>query len=411
MKRLKALLVGLVLVLPIVGFAAIAHGQSFRSGPNVTVPAGRTVDSALYASGSNVDIAGTVNGDVFCAGQTVVISGTVNGDVFCAGQSVSVTGTVEGSVHLAGQTVTIGGKIADSASLAGQTLVVQANASIGRDIAFAGESAVLNGPVERDVAAGVAQLTVDSSVGRNLRVRLDQLTLAGGARVGGNVVYTSTNKLERSGSAVVAGTVVQVIPPASNPVWTGSLAAIAWAFALYMFVALLLTALVLVLIMPQAFHVATGRARRHMGKTFLVGLVASIVVPVVLLALLFTILGIPLALFLGLVWLVMVLLAGPFAAYLVGRMVLRNGKNAILIMLTGAVILLVVGMIPFIGPVVGLVAFWFGLGTVILHLMRFERPQYQVAPEVGVASTSSDVTAVPAKPAPVARKTKKVAKK
>ncbi len=415
MTRLKALLISLLVALPLFGWVAVAHAQSFRSGSEITVSSGQVVNSSLYASGNTIDIAGVVNGDIYCAGQNVVVSGTVDGDVICAGQNVTVSGTVRGSVRLAGQTVTVSGRVTGSASLAGQTVTVPSKGSIGRDVGIMASTTTLSGEVGRDVAFAGEGLTVSGTVGRNVQARLDQLTLADGAQVGGNVAYTSANKVQQAASAQVAGTVVQTQPPVSSPVWAVSFIAGLWLFIIYLFFALLLVALVLVLVWPQVFHQATGYARRHMGKTFLVGLVASIVVPAVLLVLVFTVIGIPLALFAGLVWVLVTLLAWPFAGYLLGRLVLRRSTNAIVIMLTGTALLLVISLIPFVGPLVALVGFWFGLGTLILRLVHGERPYYRVAADtddMAVATSQPEPVAEPAtRPAVRKKSAKNQAKK
>ncbi len=397
MNRLKYLLFAVLLAVPLLAGVALAHAQSFQTGDEVTVPSGRTLESSLYASGSTIDIAGTVDGDVYCVGQNVVVSGTVDGDVLCGGQNVTISGTVTGDVRLAGQNVTIEGQVQGSASVAAQNLTLHSRGSVERDLSVAASAVVLNGAVGRDVAGFADTMTVDNTVGRNIQAQLDQLTLKSGARVGGNVTYTSANKVVENEGAQVVGEVTQKQPPASDTVWTGSLVAMAWLFGLYMLFALLLIALVLVLVAPGLFHRATSYSLQHIGKTLLVGLVANIVVPAVLFMLLFTVIGIPLALFGGLLWLVITLLAGPFAAYALGRLLLRRSTNAIWIMLLGSLVLLIVIMVPFIGWLISLLAFWFGLGTIILRLTTMERPKYNVAPELVTVEPSATSVPAPAK--------------
>ncbi len=384
MRKLRYLLVGgLFGASLLLGWVTIAHGQSFQTGTNVTVAAGQTMDSTLYAAGSSIDIAGTVNGDVFCAGQNVTISGTVRGDVMCAGQSVSLTGSVSGDIRLVGQNVTLGGHVAGNASLAGQTMIIESRAQIAGDLGIAGQDATLNGTVGRDLAATSNNLIINSAIGRNVKASVQQLTLQSHAVVGGNLAYTSDQDLLKDKAALVRGSVTRSAPPAHENN-AGAILGVGLVLALYMLVAFLLLTLVLVLLMPRIFHVATEAARRSLGKTFLVGFLASFIVPVALVTLLFTVVGIPLALFAGLIWLVIVLLAGPFAAYLTGRLLLQNTSvnNAIWTMLLGAAVLGVLNLIPFIGGLVALVALWFGLGTLLLRLWyHYQKPHYQMAAE------------------------------
>jgi cytoskeletal protein CcmA (bactofilin family) len=391
MKRRKLLLAGLLVALPVLLWAVGAQAQSFRSGDDVTVTQNQVVDKTLFAAGRTVDIAGKVNGDVFCAGENVTITGTVTGDVICAGQNVRIAGTVEGDVRVAGQNVTLGGTIAHNLTAAAQSLMTEAKGTVGEDASIAGQDAVLNGSVGRDLAAGAQTITVNGTINRDVQAQVENLTLGSNAKVGGNLEYTSVNLLVRDTGAQVAGSITRKAPTAHrHQPHFGSIVHIGVWFGLYMFVALLIVALVLVLIAPRAFHAATEVAIRRPGKTLLVGFVASVVAPVVIAILMFSVVGIPLALLVVLAWVLTVLLAGPFAAYYLGRVLMTNSTNAILIMLLGAVILLLFYVVPILGALVWLVALWFGLGIILLQVPRLPRPRHNLAVETAEAKPKKE---------------------
>lgn len=360
--------------MPILGFALTANAQSFRTGNNITVPQNRTVDSTLYATGRNIDVAGTVKGDVICAGQNINVSGTVTGDVLCAGQSIHINGTVEGNVRLAGQNVTISGKVNKNANVISQSLTTDSNSSIGGDIGIAGQDIIINGSVGRDLAVASGDTTINNTIGRNIHGDVSQLTLQSDAQVQGFIDITSPNNVQRDNGAQVQGKITRHQPTENNnnTSWVG----LGWLFTLYVLVAMLVVALVLVLIMPGAFQAAANRALSSMGKTILIGIAATVIAPIVIIALMFTFVGIPLGILLLLVWLTILLLAGPFAAYLLGRLVLRDSaKNAILVMLLGAVVLLILYLIPFLNLLVLLLVLWFGVGMIIRSL-PWHTPHY-----------------------------------
>ena len=359
------------------GWLCTAHAQTFRSGDTVSTPSGGTVNSSLFVAGQSIDVGGTVRGDVFCAGQNVHLTATVLGDVLCMGQNVTISGRVSGDVRLAGQSVSLGSVVAGNATVAAQDFTEESGARIGGDLSINAHQVKLSGPVGRDAAIASGGVTIANSVGRNVQARVQELRLASGARVGGNISYTSPQPLVRASGAVVTGKITHYTPAAHH----GSLAAgLLWL--LYLFAALLLAALLLVLLLPWMFHAAAELARRRLWRTFLIGLVASIVVPVLLLTLAFTIIGLPLALLLGLVWLVIMIVSAPFAAYLLGRLLLRRATdNAIWTMLLGAALLIIVSFIPFLNVLVDLVAYWFGLGMVLQYVVHLPRPHYHMAQE------------------------------
>lgn len=378
MKKTKLLFIGFLAAIPIFGLAITANAQSFRTGDNITVPQNRTVNSTLYATGRSIDVAGTVQGDVICAGQNITVSGTVTGDVLCAGQSIHINGTIEGNVRLAGQNVTISGTVNKSASILSQNLTTDSDSAIGQDIGITTQDVVINGSVGRDLAAASSNVIINNSIGRNVQGDLNKLTLQSNAAVQGFIDITSPNNIRRDTGSQVQGRVTRHEPQESNNTtnWVG----LGWLFTFYILAAMLILALALVLIMPGAFQVAANTALSSLGKTILIGIAATVIVPIVIIALMFTIIGIPLGILLLLAWLLVLFLSGPFAAYLLGRLLLRdNARNAFLVMLLGAVILLILYLIPFLNILALLLVLWFGIGM-ILRALPWHKPHYALHP-------------------------------
>ncbi len=392
MQRVKRLLLILgFLILSVFAWAAVVHAQSFRSGSEVTVPANKTINSTLFAAGNTIDIAGTVNGDVFCAGANVTVSGRVHGDVICAGQNLTINGQVSGDVRLAGQNVVLSSQVDGSATVVAQSFAQQAKSVVRRDMSVGSTDTTVNGKVGRDLASGATTLNVDGTIGRNLQADVQHLHLLGNAKISGNVTYTSANKLSKSNGATVNGTITHKQPMQRQN--HGGVHLNSWLVALYFYVSFILVAVVLALVMPELFERGVVVAREHMGTTFLIGLVGSIVTPIVLALAMATIIGIPLALLAGLIWLVALLLSGPFAAYLLGKRIVSSKVNSWLAMLVGSAILFLLYMLPFIGIFVWLVATWFGLGVILRLLSNVGRsyhdPSTVTPPVVTAASTDS----------------------
>lgn len=384
MKRIKLLLAGLLVALPVLGFAAVAHAQSFQTGDSITVGQNETVDKTLVATGRTIDIAGTVNGDVFCAGQTVTITGTVNGDVMCAGQDVSISGRIDGSVRLAGQSVTVSGTIMHNLTAAGQNVSIESDGKVMADVMVGAQDTTINGMVGRDLAAGSTNITVNGEVGRDIQSQGLNLTLGKSAVIGGSIAYVSTNTLSQADGARVAGTIKRTEPAKqAQPVELGAIIRGGFWFMVYLFFALLSVAILLALIMPQTFHAVTESAMRSPLKTVLIGLAGSIAAPIIICVLMFTVLGIPFSFVVLTAWMLALALAGPFAAYYFGRLLWllaagKPGDNALLIMLVGAVGLLILYFIPFIGFVTTILAMWFGLGMLLLQVPKLPRPRYAI---------------------------------
>ena len=162
-----------VAVLALTGVAsaqAPGLGDRFRTGPEVTVPAGETVADDLYATGGRVRIDGVVQGDVVVAGGEVEIGGTVEDDVLVAGGRVTISGDVGGDVRAAGGEVHLQGSVAQDALLTGGQLTVSSGGRVGADLIFSGGQMALDGTVDGDAVGNAGTYRREGTVGGEERV-------------------------------------------------------------------------------------------------------------------------------------------------------------------------------------------------------------------------------------------------
>jgi hypothetical protein len=88
----------------------------------------------------------------------------------------------------------------------------------------------------------------------------------------------------------------------------------------------------------------------------------------------------PLAFFIGLVWLTVVVASGPLFSYLVGRLLLRKyATQPVLTMLVGVVAVFVLYLIPIINLLAMIASLWLGTGMLLVQLSKhFKKPVYTV---------------------------------
>lgn len=376
----RALLLSTMIMIGIVaGFFGVAHAQTFRSGNSATVGANEVVDGTLWTTGKTVDIVGQVNGDLFCAGQTVTVSGTVHGDVICAAQTITISGTVDGNVRSAAQTFNVSGNVMHNLTAAAQSFNQAAKASVAGDASVAGSDVTFNGTIGRDAALAGQNVTINGQIARNVTASVEQLSLGSGAKIGGDLSYTSKNEVLSANDAVVAGTTTKYLPKEQPQRRIGSVVGFGVGAVIFAALAGLVFVLTLVLLIPQTIHNVTNQAIKSPWKTLLVGFLASLIVPILFIIILLTVIGIPLALLLIGVWILISSLSGVMSAYYTGRLIWKDQHNAILIMLVGSLLLFVLYFIPIIGVFVALGAYFMGTGMLLLEAKRFVgSPNYRV---------------------------------
>lgn len=376
MRYKRLILAGLLLAAGLVGLPMATHALSpMRGGASATVARDESVNSSVYLAGSTVTVAGTVKGDVYCAGQTIDITGTVEGDVMCAGQTVSITGTVAGNIRVAGQTVTLAGPVGHNVTAFGQTVSLGNGSTVTGDVTAFAQTLQLSGKIGRDLVGGGQAATLFGEVARNANISGENITLVGGSRIGGDFDYTSRGQAAVASTAVVAGQTARHDPPKQSEVQVDTAAARAWS-TVYWFGAMFVLGLLLLACVPRTFKTADSTMVSQGGWALLAGIGALIMTPIVAILLFVTVLGIPAAIALLLLWVVAMMTGTVYSGYSVGRWVIMQAKWKIKALRVtslalGLLIFALVMLVPIVGGLLFFVAFVWGLGGIVLMVMEY----------------------------------------
>jgi hypothetical protein len=376
MKKFKWLgLTSLLVAIPLLGFVGLAHAQSFKR----VVEKGEVVNSSIYATGKTIDISGTVNGDVYCAGADITIDGTINGDVLCAGQDVTVGGTVNGNIRVAGMNVDVSAVGIRAMTAAAQTLSLDADSRVNTDATVLGASLNLKGVIGRDLTASGQKLTLNGDIGRDVKAQVGTMLVKNNASIGGVLNYTSEQKAEIDSRAIIAkGT--HYTKPADkksdkNQGWNFNP-----MFYFFVLASLSLVSLIAVLLIPKAVVSASEVARKRWALSLGVGFLASIAIPVGLVLLAMTLVGLPLLLAVLLVWGLLSFASGPVVAFMVGRLILRKyATNTVAVMAFGSLVLVTAYFLPVLGFFLLIAVYLIGTGAILIGIKNsLPTPDYKM---------------------------------
>lgn len=351
----RTVLVLLTLVVLLASLPAVAAAET-RTGGTVIVGPNETVDEDLETFAGSVVIRGTVDGDLsaFAGDIRIAQGGTVTGDVETAGGSVVIAGTVGGDVEAAGGSVRVT------------------------------ETGQIDGALE----AGAGSVTVNGTVGGDAQLGADSIRLGPGARIGGDLIHDGD--LTRAEGATVEGTVTRdddLDAGVGGPIAQAPGA----AFTVYSLLVNLLVGAVLLLAFPWFSEGVADRVADDPVRTGAIGLVAAIAIPIGLVLLLFTILGIPLSLAGFVIFGLLTWIGTIYGRYAVGEWVLSfTGRdNRWLALLIGVVSVALLTLVPLVGWLVELVVFVLGFGALVTALWRSYDNRNQSEP-----TPSTDVEAV-----------------
>jgi cytoskeletal protein CcmA (bactofilin family) len=149
-------------------------GGKVRSGREVTVAAGETVQGDLIASAGTVRIDGRVDGDLVASGGQVTVAGTVTGDVLVGAGSTTISGQVGGDLRAGTGQARIDGRVGEDVALGAGQATVASGAQIGGDLIFGAGRMQMDGAVAGSVLGSTGNYTRGGSVGGSERVNIGQ---------------------------------------------------------------------------------------------------------------------------------------------------------------------------------------------------------------------------------------------
>lgn len=383
---MKKQVIALVAVLTVLGGVAafVPHASAeskFVSNEkgSIALEKSETHDGAYYAAGQNIVIDGTVKGDLYCAGQSLEINGTVEGDVICAAQTIKLSGTVQQDARLAGQFIDISGEIGRTLTSFGQDVKLGKDASVGGDFNGASQVVTIDGIVAKDLAFGSESMTIAGVVDGDARVTTSALELTSEPAVRGSLEYDSENKQEFSDASVVGE--VKFNQVAAGEKNEDAASAIINGF-LFLAAAMMATAIIVALVAPRYLERSFGLARRKISLVILSGLAVNFGTPILALTLMFTGVGIPVALMMFAALFIVNVLAFPFAAYFVARALFGQViHNVVLLIVAGAALLTIAFAIPLLNLLVYLAVVTVGVGSLVVTITNgYRKPHYSIAP-------------------------------
>jgi hypothetical protein len=237
-------------------------------------------------------------------------------------------------------------------------------------VVLASGDARIGGDVDGDVVVFSGDLLLAGRVDGSVFVADGTARLLPSAEVTGDVEYGDERPRIALDARVHGDVTEQHFPDLG-----GALPWIGW-FALWLAITLSAGALgmLLLLIAPRAADALEARSRERIGPLIAIGIAIFLVLPIAMVLAAVTVLGLPLAIAVGLALLPLWAIAYVVSAYVLGRRVLRPPRHRMLSFLAGLAILRAVDLVPVLGWLVGLAAVVFGLGLIGVAIGNAREP-------------------------------------
>lgn len=359
-RRFPALLSALVIASTLSCFGPKAENQKTAHGDDVLV------------SGSGPTVWDSVAGDAIMMGGKVSFSGSTGGDLLGLGGEQAITGRVHGSLRAAAGEIHVAAAVDRNATIAGGNVELDSVGVINGNAYLWGGQVEVNGTVRKGLVVAAGKVTLNGVFGGDVQVDGGSLIVGPHAQIAGNLRYgVPKSEVHIDPAARIAGTVTALPAPPGG----GSAGYLLWTLGF------LLAGAVAVALLPGFAAAASEIIPRRPTRSLLLGLGWTFLVPLAAILMAVTVIGLPLAFIVGALYLIVVSLSSvPFSVWL-GRRLLgaraRPGDlGTILNFFVGALLLLLVGVIPVLGVLVQLIAAIVGLGAIMIavRLLRERQP-------------------------------------
>lgn len=378
-KRKK---LAVLILLLFIGLAPLVSLAKSIESDNIYIPADAEINEPLFLTGASINIDGTVNDDIYAAGANIIISGPVNGDIIAIGSNIIINSDVTGDIRAAGAAIQINGKVSRNITIAGANITLGENSEIGKNIIFGAANGNINGKVNKNVYGGGANIKLNSDIKGNAYLGTGpdgEITLLSGTNIAGNLEYTAPQTADIQAGAKIGQEEIysQIsekaakVPPKPN---MGGFLVIAWLISLF---GALITGLILVIVLKK-FTLQTQKIIAPNIKKvlycLLIGFIYIIITPIILLILMITGIGLPLAFILLGLYLISIYIAKIFVGVYIGDKVIKyfnkdsGQSNLIGAMSLGVVIIYLVAAIPILGWVIRFIITLWGLGMLVMVL-------------------------------------------
>jgi hypothetical protein len=302
----------------------------------------------------------SIGGDAMMAGGDINFQGTTGGDFVGAGGHQDIRGHVHGSLRAAGGGVVVSATVDRNATIGGGDVRIDSISVIGQNAYLIGGAIHVNGSVRGGVLATGGDVELNGPIGQDVEVASGTLRVGPRAQIAGNLRYRVKGKVIIDPAAKITGKVTG-LPVSKGP----------GPFSLLWIAGVLLMGVVVVLLVPRFIAEAAVSIDTRPVRAGLTGLIVGFLWMIAIIVAAITVLGLPLALLAAAVWVVVIAISGvPVAVWLGGRIMHARtvlGRQGPLVnFFIGALIFLVIGVIPVIGNIIQFIAGCIGFGALLM---------------------------------------------
>lgn len=309
-------------------------------------------------------------GDVYVAGGNVVVNGNITGDLLVAGGNVTINGEVSEDVRMAGGDVTINGLVGKNLTAVGGNVQFGPDSQVLGSAVVGAGNVVFDGLIDGNVFVGAGEMSTAGQFGASISGGTGKLVVKNNTVIQGDVNIRTDDEFTFEEGAIVEGRRdIRIVEDHEQEIESTPVADMIGR-TIFSILTIMAGGAMLLKFLPQFIGTAVAKAEANIFPTMGWGFIKLFVTPFVVIILMLTVIGIPIAAIFGLLYIVAIIMSGWFTSYLIGSQVIRFSSeklftNTYLQLLIGAIVLAVASRVPVFGGWVQFLSLISGLGAMM----------------------------------------------
>lgn len=313
------------------------------------------------------NVAENIDGCLAALGETVNVSGNVKGISFVLGDSVNLSGTTE-YLFLLGNTINLDTSIFKDSFILGATVNITSKNMLGRDAVILASTLNLSGEAKRDVTITAETVKIhDATILGNIRIDADNIVISGDTKILGTLTYYDDTNIDMANTVIISNADVLKAPTVEEPtkesIFISKVKKEIFTIA---------TVAVVLLVLSCATSTFTKIDKKVVNNlnigdamvTMVTGFLVLSLTPIVIVILLVTIIGMPAAIILLILYIIGIWLSNAFTGYVLVKHLFKNKKiHTIIVVILGLMLVTLLCNIPIISGVFKFISLIFGMGV------------------------------------------------
>lgn len=358
-------------------------------GDNILID--KPVHEDLYLFGNNITVKAPVYGDIICAGGIILFMDSITQDLLVAGGKVTINGYVSDDIRCAGGELFLNDNLNGDLIIGGGKITINSSVTItgalimtGGDLIFEGQvnekakifasQCVFNGKAARDFEFKGQSLKFNGIVDGTSTISAETMTLGDQAIFNNSVRYwvsgvkINFDKALKNGSATFDESLKK-----NEDKWYYLGGLTIFTLMWYLGVAIVLI-LMLQYLFGRQISIAAHGINNSLWKSFGVGLLFIIGIPILVVLAMVTIIGVPLGLIVGVNYLMVMLIASIISSLIYGHLLAHKMnvpityKNLVLMSMGVFILIKLVSLTKGIGWILNVILVCIAFGSILLHI-------------------------------------------